>query len=147
MRAYVRAGGRPVEQPDQLVAVDRRVLDRHDDVGARGDRRARRDVHRLAGADGPLGLVADQRAADDLQLRRVRRGSVGDVGGSHREPVHRGRRELGEIVRGDHVLGHHAAVRVRQRQTERSEWADGAEHPLRASSTETKPSGASWSCG
>ena len=44
-----------------------------------------------------LGLVADQRATDDLQLGRRRRSGVGDVGGAHREPVHRGGCELGEV--------------------------------------------------
>ena len=118
-RTDVRPGRRPVQQPDELVPIDDRVLDRHDGVGAAGDRCARRDAHRLAGADGPLGLVADERATDDLQLAGLRGCRSGDVGRADGEPVHRRGSELGKIVRREDVFGDHRAVRVGQRQTER----------------------------
>ena len=90
-----RPGGRGLEEAHHL-AVHLGVLDRHDRVGARRDRRAGRDPHGLAAADGRLGPVPDQRAAHDLQLDGPLRRRVGDVGGAHREPVHRRRRERGQ---------------------------------------------------
>ena len=62
--------------------------------------------------------------------RGLRGRRPGDVGGAHGEPVHRRGGELGQVVRRDDVLGHHAAVRVGQRQPERRERLDAGEHAL-----------------
>ena len=123
-RPDVRARGGAIQQPNEFIPLDVRVLDRHDDVGAGGNRRARRDVHRLAGADGPLGLMADQRSSDDLELARVRWRRPGEIGRASGEPVHRRGGELGQVVRRQDVLGHHAPVRIGQRQLERRQRLD-----------------------
>ena len=77
-----------------------------------------------------VGPVPDHRAAHLLQLDGGRGGGVGDVGRAHREAVHRRRRERGQVVRGDDVLGQDAAVRVGQRQLERGERLDLREDVL-----------------
>ena len=84
----VLSGRRAVEDRRHL-ATRLRVLDRHDGVGTRGDRRAGRDAHRLAAAHHRVGPASDPGAADDLQLDRRRWGGAGHIGGADGEPVHR----------------------------------------------------------
>ena len=137
-RTHVTARRRGLEEPHEL-AVYFRVLDRHDRVCPRRDRRAGRDRHGLAASHGRLGAVADHRLSDDLQLGGALRRRLGHVGGAHREPVHRRRRERGKALGRDHVLGHDTAVRLRERKLQRgqglrSRRAPERAHPRRGSS-------------
>ena len=127
----VRARRRAVEQPDERLALDVRVLDRHDRVGAGGDRarpsrcaspRRRRRSPRARGRSARVRRSSAHAAATGVapatSEARTANPSIAEEANSGRSWV------------GDHVLGHHAAVRVRERQLERSERLDAGEDAL-----------------
>ena len=99
--------------------------------------RSARSVSAPAGIGAPVAMrTASPPPTTASGLRPIRAlptifSSIGDagdapahVGGADGEPVHRGRRELGEVSLGDHVLRDHAAVRLGERELQRRERVD-----------------------
>ena len=117
-------------------ARDRRstsaVLDRHDRVGAGRDRRAGRDPHRLAAADGALGTLPDQRAS---RRRGARPACCGVASATSEErtanPSIALEANVGDVALGDDVLREHAPERLGERQLERLERLDLRRAPAR----------------
>ncbi len=109
--AAMSSPARRTFSPGATAALDQRrrspstvgVLDPHRGVGAGGEHRAGRDRDRLAGFDRVRRRVPGARLVDDRQVhRRVGRGP-GDLGGAHREAVHRRVVEGLELAVGDRV--------------------------------------------
>ena len=96
------AGGRSRER---LV----RLLERHDGVGALGDRGARHDAHRGAGLNCAVEDVAGGHLADHAQLARRCLGRARRVRRAHGVAVHRGVVERWDVEAGGDVLSQHLA--------------------------------------
>ena len=117
----MRARARPSSGIVDCVVLLDNMLDRDDGIGALGDDAARRDSHRLAGLERPLGRPAGRDPEDDRQRPgRVRRADG--------EAVHRRARERRQVDARARVLGEHAARGLGERHRLGLERPDAREH-------------------
>ena len=98
------------------------VLDHHDRVGASGQHPAGRDHGCRARNDGVARRHAGgQHLRVEAERPGAQRGSADGVGRAHREPVHAGSVEPGDVDQGDDVAREDAPERVPQRDALGSE--------------------------
>ena len=103
--------GRRRQNVHLVVRRTRRLFDHDDRVGARRQRRARRDLGACAGRDGHRRWLARVDPIDHPQPRRRRARRAGDVSGHDGVAVHRRSRERRHVERRHDVRGRDASGR------------------------------------